>query len=76
MECVYNGKKEKEVDMVGFRPHRCAIFTDYTAESVKDVLMTLDEVMAWRTNFEEMDYEKLLKQPKLVIDVPAALGVE
>ncbi|CAK0845982.1 unnamed protein product [Prorocentrum cordatum] len=76
MEFVCSDKEGKDVDRVGFWPHRAALFKDCNAYCVKDVLMTIDEATSRRTSFAEMNFERLVKKPNLVMYIPAEIDVE
>ena len=66
-ELVYNGSKDKDVDGIGFAPHRVALYTVFEVSAIKRIIMLLDEYLAWRHAFSDTAVECLPEKPKMFI---------
>jgi len=63
-EYQFVGKKTEDCDGVGWARSRMGF---YITGDVKEFLMYLDELMAWRAGYEDDHLEKLASKPKFVI---------
>ena len=66
-EIVYNGPKERDVDEIGFVPHRVALYTIFEVSAIKRMIMLLDEYLAWRHTFSNNLVGRLSEKPKVLI---------
>ena len=66
--------EQDKIDKVGFRKNAVGYYIgteeEKAVENIKDLIMYLDNVLAWRTTFEDEVFEKILVEPKLMIHVP------
>ena len=70
MKIVQTGGSKKDIDKIGFIPFRLAWYVEGKVESVKNLVMLLDDFVAWRAGFSDEERSSLPKTPSLRIQVP------
>ena len=68
-------KRTEDQDNVGWVLNRSGFYVPGRVEKVKDVLMYLDEVLAWRAGFSDETFTALAGVPKIVVYAPKELGL-
>ena len=67
------GKKTEDVDEVKWAKNRSGFYISGGVENVKEFLMYMDDIVAWRTDYSDDAVEKLPQKPKIVIFVKQQL---
>lgn len=73
---VYNGKKNADVDDVGFTNKAMGFYVSGGAANMKELIMYLDELFFWRGSHADPEFDALRSVPELSIQMCEGLKLD